>query len=121
MLVLVLAASIARAIATDKGFEWHVVGHYLFDPRVLSGARVTLTLTAVSMTIGILLGILLAVMRLSPNPLVSGSSWLFIWFFRGTPLLVQMLFWYNIAALLPDHKPRDSVRTSAHPCALPTR
>ena len=101
MLVLVLAASIARAIATDKGFEWHVVGHYLFDPRVLSGARVTLTLTAVSMTIGILLGILLAVMRLSPNPLVSGSSWLFIWFFRGTPLLVQLLFWYNIAALFP--------------------
>ena len=44
---------------------------------------------------------MLAVMRLSPNPIVSGASWLYIWFFRGTPLLVQILFWYNIAALFP--------------------
>ena len=53
------------------------------------------------MLIGILLGILAAVMRLSPNPIVSGASWLYIWFFRGTPLLVQVLFWYNIALLFP--------------------
>ncbi len=53
------------------------------------------------MAIGILLGIVAAVMRLSPNPIVSGASWLYIWFFRGTPLLVQVLFWYNIAALFP--------------------
>ena len=53
------------------------------------------------MAIGIVLGVVLAVMRLSPNPIVSGASWLYIWFFRGTPLLVQILFWYNIAALFP--------------------
>jgi polar amino acid transport system permease protein len=53
------------------------------------------------MALGIVLGIVLAVMRLSPNPLVSGSSWLYIWFFRGTPLLVQLLFWGFIAALFP--------------------
>ena len=53
------------------------------------------------MIIGILLGVLLAVMRLSPNPLISGSSWLYIWFFRGTPLLVQLLFWNFISALFP--------------------
>jgi polar amino acid transport system permease protein len=53
------------------------------------------------MVIGILLGMILAVMRLSPNPIVSGASWLYIWFFRGTPLLVQILFWYNISALFP--------------------
>jgi len=53
------------------------------------------------MAIGIALGTLLAVMRLSPNPLVSSASWLYIWFFRGTPVLVQILFWYNIAALYP--------------------
>jgi len=51
--------------------------------------------------VGIVLGMLLAVMRLSPNPLVSLSSWLYIWFFRGTPLLVQLLFWNFIAALFP--------------------
>ena len=53
------------------------------------------------MAIGIALGTLLAVMRLSPNPLVSTASWLYIWFFRGTPVLVQILFWFNIAALYP--------------------
>jgi polar amino acid transport system permease protein len=53
------------------------------------------------MAIGIVLGVLLAVMRLSHNPLVSGASWFYIWFFRGTPVLVQLLFWYSIAALYP--------------------
>jgi polar amino acid transport system permease protein len=53
------------------------------------------------MAIGILLGTLLAVMRLSTNPLVSGASWIYIWLFRGTPVLVQILFWFNIAALYP--------------------
>jgi polar amino acid transport system permease protein len=53
------------------------------------------------MVIGIALGVVLAVMRLSPNPVVSGSSWFYIWFFRGTPLLVQILFWSFISALYP--------------------
>ncbi len=53
------------------------------------------------MVVGIVLGVILAVMRLSPNPVLSGASWLYIWFFRGTPLLVQILFWYDIAALFP--------------------
>jgi polar amino acid transport system permease protein len=54
------------------------------------------------MAIGIVLGVLLAVMRLSLNPLVSSVSWLYIWFFRGTPVLVQILFWFNVAALYPS-------------------
>ncbi len=62
---------------------------------------ITIVLTVVAMAIGILLGVLLAVMRQSPNPIVSRSSWLYIWFFRGTPLLVQILFWYNITSLFP--------------------
>jgi polar amino acid transport system permease protein len=100
-LVLVLAIAIARSVATNKHFEWSVVGEYLFDTRVLEGLLVTVELTAISMAIGIVLGIVLAVMRLSPNPLVSGGSWLYIWFFRSTPVLVQLLFWYNISALYP--------------------
>ncbi len=101
-IVLVIAASIVRSIITAKGFEWHVVGHYLFDPRVLRGMLTTIYLTFVSMIIGVLLGVLAAVMRLSPNPIVAGASWLYIWFFRGTPLLVQVLFWYNIDSLFPS-------------------
>jgi polar amino acid transport system permease protein len=108
-IVLVIAASIIRSIVSgagnkkfpNTGFQWHVVGHYLFDPRILQGVLRTILLTILAMLIGILLGVLFAVMRQSPNPLVSGSSWLYIWFFRGTPLLVQLLFWYNIAALFP--------------------
>jgi polar amino acid transport system permease protein len=60
---------------------------------------VTVRLTLMAMVIGVLLGVILAVMRLSPNRLVSGASWFYIWFFRGTPLLVQILFWNNIGAL----------------------
>ena len=99
--VLVIAASIVRSVITNPRFHWHTVGHYLFDPRILHGVRITIELTVLSMIIGILLGILLAVMRLSPNKLISGASWLYIWFFRGTPLLVQLLFWNFFGALYP--------------------
>jgi len=100
-IVLVAAASIVRSIVTDERFEWSVVGRFLFDPRILHGVTITLELTVLSMAIGIVLGIVFAVMRLSPNPLVAGASWLYIYFFRGTPLLVQLIFWFNIAALFP--------------------
>ena len=100
-LIAFLAVAIVNSMASNSRFEWSVVGHYFFSSRILSGLVVTLELTATSMAIGIVLGVLLAVMRLSPNPLVAGSSWLYIWIFRGTPVLVQILLWYNIAALYP--------------------
>jgi polar amino acid transport system permease protein len=100
-IVLVVAVALVRSVATNPRFEWSVVGHYLFDERILEGLRVTIELTVIAMAIGIVLGVVLAVMRLSTNPLVSGGSWLYIWFFRGTPVLVQLLFWYSIAALYP--------------------
>ena len=100
-IVLIVAVALIRSVATNPRFEWSVVGSYLFDSRILEGLRVTIELTVIAMAIGIVLGVLLAVMRLSHNPLVSGASWFYIWFFRGTPVLVQLLFWYNIAALYP--------------------
>ena len=81
----------------------------------------TIELTVIAMAIGIVLGVLLAVMRLSPNPLVSGASWLYIWFFRGTPVLVQLLFWYNIAALYPKIALGHPVRPGVRPSRTPTR
>ncbi len=101
VIVLILAASFVRSAIDNSNFQWHVVGQYLFDSRVLHGVVVTIRLTVISMLIGIVLGVILAVMRLSPNPLISGSSWLYIWFFRGTPLLVQILFWSFVSALYP--------------------
>ncbi len=100
-IVLLFVAAALRSIVTSKGFQWHVVGQFLFDSRILTGALKTIYLTALCQAIGIVLGVIAAVMRLSPNPIVSGASWLYIWFFRGTPLLVQIIFWYNIAALFP--------------------
>ena len=100
-IVLAFAAQLAHSVATNPRFGWGTAGHYLFSARILDGLRLTLELTVVAMVVGIVLGVLLAVMRLSPNPLVSGSSALYIWFFRGTPVLVQLLFWNFIGALYP--------------------
>jgi polar amino acid transport system permease protein len=99
--VAVIGVALIRSIATNPRFQWGVVGDYMFDSRVLNGIVTTLELTVLAMAIGIVLGVILALMRLSPNPLLSGGSWLYIWFFRGTPVLVQIVFWYFIAALYP--------------------
>jgi polar amino acid transport system permease protein len=99
VIVVIVVASLIRSAINDPNFQWSVVRHYLFNPRIMRGVVTTIWLTAVSMVIGILLGIVLAVMRQSPNKLISGFSWLYIWFFRGTPLLVQILFWSFIGAL----------------------
>ena len=100
--VLVLVAMFVHTLVTNPRYEWDVIGSYLFSRRVLEGLAITILLTVVSMAIGIVLGVILAVMRLSANPLLSGSSWVYIWFFRGTPVLVQLLFWFNLAFLYPQ-------------------
>jgi polar amino acid transport system permease protein len=99
--VAILLAAIIRAIATNPNFQWGVVGDYLTDTRILDGLVMTLELTVVAMLIGIVLGVVLALMRLSPNGLLSSASWIYIWLFRGTPVLVQILLWFNVSALFP--------------------
>ena len=100
-IILVLLATMVRSVATNDRFEWNLVRDYLTSSQVLHGLVVTLELTVISMVIGVVLGIVLAIMRLSPNPLVKGTSWAYVWVFRGTPILVQLLFWNFIAALYP--------------------
>ncbi|MBN9619517.1 MAG: amino acid ABC transporter permease [Actinobacteria bacterium] len=100
-LTLFLAAVLAYTLVENKNFEWSVVRHYLFDQSILAGLVRTIWLTAVSMAIGVVLGIVLALMRMSSNVFLRGASGLYIWFFRGTPVLVQLVFWYNMAALFP--------------------
>ncbi|RVU18956.1 amino acid ABC transporter permease [Streptomyces antnestii] len=87
--------------AANPRMQWATVGDHLFAPVVLEGLGTTLWLTAASMAIGILGGVVLAVLRMSDNPLLTRLSWLYIWVFRGTPLLVQLLFWYFLAAVVP--------------------
>jgi len=99
--VLLLAAMLAHTLVTNPRFQWGVIGHYFLSSRVLDGLGITILLTVVAMAIGIVLGVILAIMRLSPNPMLSGASWAYIWLFRGTPVLVQLLFWFNLAFLYP--------------------
>ncbi len=90
-----LFSHVTRGGVREGRFQWAVVGKYLFVTPVLKGIVVTLELTVIAMAAGIVLGVVLAVMRLSPNRLLSGSAWIYIWFFRGTPVLVQLFFWYE--------------------------
>jgi polar amino acid transport system permease protein len=101
VVVLLLAVCVIGSMVQNKRFEWSIIHHYLTHDTIMRGLVTTLELTAISMAIGIALGVLLAIMRLSPNPLVAGLSWIYIWFFRGTPVYVQILFWFNIAVLYP--------------------
>jgi polar amino acid transport system permease protein len=95
MLVHTLVFSrVQRGTVTETRFGWGVVGDYFLSRQILDGVVVTIELTVIGMAIGIAGGVLLAVMRLSANPILSGVSWVYIWFFRGTPLLVQIAFWY---------------------------
>ncbi|MBD0844631.1 amino acid ABC transporter permease [Streptomyces sp. TRM68416] len=101
LLVLLAAASLGYSVMTNANFEWPVVWEYLFNPEIMAGLRTTLVLTGVSMTLGIILGIVLAACRMSANRVLSTLSGAYLWFFRGTPLLVQLIFWFNLSALYP--------------------
>jgi polar amino acid transport system permease protein len=79
--------------ATNSAYDWSTYGKYLFDKRVSQAALITIDLTLIAMVIGVTLGVLLAVMRLSPNPVLRSAAWLYLWFFRGTPVYVQLVFW----------------------------
>jgi polar amino acid transport system permease protein len=94
-------SSVVRNGQLQPRFQWRVVGHYLTWPTVVKGLEVTLFVTAIAMLLGIVLGVVAAVCRLSVNPVLSTVSWFYIWFFRGTPVYVQLLFWYSIAYLYP--------------------
>jgi polar amino acid transport system permease protein len=101
VVVVVLAAMFVHTLFANPRFEWDVVRQYFLDGTILHGLRITLQLTVIAMAVGVVGGVVLAVMRLSANPLVAGASWLYIWLFRGTPVLVQLIFWYNLSALYP--------------------
>ncbi|UOX87373.1 amino acid ABC transporter permease [Amycolatopsis sp. FBCC-B4732] len=101
VVILFVAFIVVRSVITNDALQWPVVGDYLFDDRILRGLQNTLILTVISMVIGIVGGILLAVMRLSPNPLTSGAAAIYIWLFRGTPLITQLIIWNFLALAYP--------------------
>ncbi|MDF3144358.1 MULTISPECIES: amino acid ABC transporter permease [unclassified Streptomyces] len=101
VIVLALVALLVNAFATAEKIQWSAVGKYVFDPTVLAGAGRTLLISVLAMVMGVVLGVILAVMRLSKNPVTSWVAWVYIWFFRGTPVYVQLLLWFNLALIFP--------------------
>ncbi|TDC77327.1 amino acid ABC transporter permease [Streptomyces hainanensis] len=94
--VLVALALLVWAFA-GADVNWGVVGDFLDHDTIVEGAAKTLWITLLAMLLGVVLGVVLAVMRLSSNPVLSSVAWGYIWFFRGTPVLVQLFLWYNLS------------------------
>jgi polar amino acid transport system permease protein len=100
VIIAVLVAMLVHMLVTNENLEWNVVGQYFWVPIMREGVLRTIWLTVASMAIGVVLGAVTAVMRLSQNRIVSTAAWLYTWFFRGTPVLVQIIFWFNIPLLI---------------------
>ncbi|MGW0483943.1 MULTISPECIES: amino acid ABC transporter permease [Nonomuraea] len=88
-------------IVVNPRLDWSAVATYLFNERILAGVWVTVELSVLATILGLVLGVVIAIMRLAHNPVLSRLATLYIWFFRGTPVLVQLIFWYNLAFLFP--------------------
>ncbi|AEK36577.1 putative membrane protein [Corynebacterium variabile DSM 44702] len=93
MILLALAAWFIIGALTKDAYGWDTYVDYLFDSRIAEAALHTLALTVLAMAIGIILGAVMAVLRMSPNPVMRGFSWVYLWIFRGTPVYVQLVFW----------------------------
>ena len=102
LIVILVGLKLLTLIATNPNFEWNTVSEYLFNDAVMSGLKMTLVLSCIAMVIGIVIGLFLAIAKISHNPILRYLSSLYIWIFRGTPLLVQLLFWYNLSSLFPE-------------------
>jgi polar amino acid transport system permease protein len=101
VIVAIPLLALARSLWANPVLELPVIGHYLFDPTVLSGVMVTLSLAVLCLVSGAALGMVIVAMRLSPNPVLSTIARIYVWILRSVPPLVQILFWYNFGALYP--------------------
>lgn len=91
-----LVVSVSRA-----DLNWGTVAQYLTFPVIITGLGIAVVLTVVAMVIGLVLGVVTAVMRMSKNPVTAGVAWLYVWVFRGTPVYLQLLMWFNLAIIFP--------------------
>ncbi|MGO2825727.1 MAG: amino acid ABC transporter permease, partial [Brachybacterium alimentarium] len=99
VVVGLVIAAVAYSFLTNPRWEWGVVAQWFVAESVIRGLLETLKLTVLAGVVGFGLGLALALMRLSPSALISGVAWTFSWIFRSTPLLVQLLLWYNLGYL----------------------
>ncbi|WKD59389.1 amino acid ABC transporter permease [Corynebacterium caspium] len=98
-IIFLLAAWFIISALRNEAYGWDTYRAYIFDTRVATAALHTISITALAMIIGIILGVLAAVGRMSPNPLMNSVAWVFLWIFRGTPIYVQLVFWGLLGSL----------------------
>jgi polar amino acid transport system permease protein len=101
LITLAVVVVIIGNLRISGSIDWSVVRYYFTYNAILAGVARTAELTGISMFVGMVIGVILALMRMSKNAVLSGIAYLYTWFFRATPLLVQILFWYNIALFIP--------------------
>jgi polar amino acid transport system permease protein len=99
VIALLFALAILRALATNPAFGWDVAAGYLFHPSILRGLGMTLFLTVVIMACAIVIGTIVAIMRVSPSAVLQSFGSVYVWFFRGVPALIQLIFWFNLSLL----------------------
>jgi polar amino acid transport system permease protein len=99
VVLAIVAAMFVHMLLTNDAFQWGFMIDNMFRPPVIEGVRTSLVLTVLSMIIGVALGIVIAMMRLSPNPILSGAAWLYTWFFRAVPRIVLLILFGNLGIL----------------------
>ncbi|AJR18146.1 amino acid ABC transporter permease [Pimelobacter simplex] len=102
VVIVVAVLAVLRSLAGNEALDWPTVREYFFDPAVMEGLRRTLVITVLAIVIAIVLGVVVANMRLSKNPVLRGSSWTYVWFFRSIPLLVLLVLAYNLSLVYPE-------------------
>jgi len=102
VVIVVVVLAVLRSLAGNDALDWPTVRHYFFDPAIMEGLRRTLVITVLAIVIAVVFGVVLANMRLSKNPVLRGSSWVYVWFFRSIPLLVLLVLAYNVSLVYPQ-------------------
>lgn len=100
-IVVAFLALLLASVAVNPNLGWDIVGRYLFSTEIIRGIGWTVLLTALCMALATVLGVVIAVMRTADNRVLAAAASLYLWFFRGTPLLVQLIFWFNLALVFP--------------------
>lgn len=98
---IALVTGFVYVVVTGEGVRWEEIPRYLLDTTILAGVRLTLLFTVLAMGLGLAGGLVLELLRRSQNPVLTSLAGAYIWFFRGTPLLVQIIFWFNIQLFIP--------------------
>jgi polar amino acid transport system permease protein len=99
VVIAILVAMFIHMLVTNDAFQWGFMFDNMFRPPVIEGVRTALVVTILAMIIGVVLGAVIAVMRLSPNPVLSSAAWVYTWFFRAVPRVVLLVLFGNLGIL----------------------